>query len=328
MLTGFFDKTSDPGWLYNNACKDRLVNMCRDMAWEVTADLSQLKDCVTHVVVPHGCRTAKSLSAGCLGKFVLPPSWVEDSHSSGVKAEETRYCSNSNTGRPFAGKVFCVRTSFMDSCSLKKSALTLITKYGNGRLWHTMRKRDRQLCGGRADFTLVGDAEAAHLDPNGSNFLVPRKHGKSSSRSSEIDSSFGEAPVSYGTVLTWDSFLQLVPGNTVQTGGSSCCPMVTTSPAKEMAAHQPPKTDSAELSCLAPNTPPTPPSARRRLGQSPAASGDFAAGVQAADQEKFRSGLAKKKMGKMGKSSRRQPVDNLGAAKSPPFKKRKRTCDA
>jgi len=76
----------------------------------VPPDQEKLDKKFTHMCVPPDCRTAKSLGAALMGKYVVPPQWLIDSKTHGRFQPESAY--GASTQQQLKGKVFYVSDSF------------------------------------------------------------------------------------------------------------------------------------------------------------------------------------------------------------------------
>lgn len=114
--------------------QDHLRQCVYDLNGQVENSKS-LSTSVTHLVIPPNMRTVKSIGAGLMGKPVLPPQWVIDSHEAKDFIHEGRYGANTSSHGVFRGKVFFIAESFkhqwgsVEPDKVIRMATTLIVKW-------------------------------------------------------------------------------------------------------------------------------------------------------------------------------------------------------
>lgn len=252
LFTGWKDRAGVPDYPYSIAKKNQLAQIVSELGGVVPPDQEKLDKKFTHMCVPPDCRTAKSLGAALMGKFVVPPQWLLDSKTHGRFQPESAY--GASTQQQLKGKVFYVSDSFKARWGSREEkmvhvALKLIVTCGSGVDW-SVAKDPSVAC----DFTLVGDERevvAKGDEP------MPRVLGK---------------------LLTWDAFLDsvavssapsdLVVGPSPTKDGLTVSPPESRKRALETAP-TPPKNSTSAKRHHAPTSPSTAPANRRRHVPSP-----------------------------------------------------------
>jgi hypothetical protein len=255
LFTGWKDRPGHPDYGYSIARKNHLAQLVGELGGVVPPDQEKLDKKFTHMCVPPDCRTAKSLGAALMGKFVVPPQWVLDSKEQGCFQPEAPYGAVSQ--QQLKGKVFYVSDSFKARWGSREEkmvhvALKLIVTCGSGIDW-SVTKDPAIPC----DFTLVGDEQ----DVPKSSEPMPRVLGK---------------------LLTWDAFLDSVAlsaptSDAVGPSVSATGDGLTVSPetrkrALDVAATPPPKHPSPVKRRHVPPSSPTttaPANRRRHVPPSP-----------------------------------------------------------
>lgn len=189
IFTGFADKPHQPDWKYTTAMKQKLKAYVRALGGSAPDDQKIIVS-VTHIVVPNEARSAKSLAGALLGKCVIPPEWVMDSHRAGSFLPESRYVAAPKDHMPFKGRIFYLSDSFRarwgkSADKMCHVTLKLAITCGNGIDWSV--KKDPAI---PCDYTLVGDGEREY-------------------RPAAEDKVYPNRP---GMLLTWNEFLDLIPG--------------------------------------------------------------------------------------------------------------------
>lgn len=192
--SGFTVNKADTTWKYDPAFKRVLAGYAKKLGGRVEA-AERVQGSVTHLVIPPNIRTPKSLSAGLMGKIVVPPEWLEQSFKHGYFLQEKLFGALP-TQTPFRGKTVYITEGFKKywieggddkeagvNKQIVQLAKALIVRSGSATLWEKNKSCTS------VDFSLVSDAEL--------------QSGVSSCE---------DGPHDLRELLTWQNFLNRIPG--------------------------------------------------------------------------------------------------------------------
>ncbi len=141
-----------------------LIKKGQEMGAKVIAS-REISPEVTHVVIPSGLRTVKTIEASLSCRWVVSPEWIEESHKIGDFLPESPFGIKNDTN-PLAQKRLFVSSNFyndLPSTVSRDLFQTLVTGIGEASISSTAREADFVLVSRQTSKEMSGAAKAVVL---------------------------------------------------------------------------------------------------------------------------------------------------------------------